>query len=64
MNGVGRLGGIIGPIIGGIILRQNIGLGAAFALLAIPTIIPSVALLMKGIFSYRRYRSNFEAKIF
>ncbi|MCP3705619.1 hypothetical protein M3I54_01190 [Paraburkholderia sp. CNPSo 3274] len=47
MNGVGRFGGMLGPLIGGLILRHDLAVGTMFALLAVPALIQAAALWLK-----------------
>lgn len=47
MNGIGRFGGMLGPVMGGLLLRNNISIGTLFTLLAVPALIQAAALLYK-----------------
>ncbi|SPB15702.1 major facilitator superfamily transporter [Caballeronia novacaledonica] len=47
MYGVGRFGGIAGVALGGLFAQWKLGLPAVFALLAVPSVIASVALFVK-----------------
>ena len=43
-SGIGRLGGILGPTLGGVILALNLPLNQNFMVLAIPAVIAAVAI--------------------
>ncbi|CAB3790925.1 4-hydroxybenzoate transporter PcaK [Paraburkholderia caffeinitolerans] len=47
MNGVGRFGGMLGPLAGGLMLKANVDVSTMFALLAVPMLIQAAALLLK-----------------
>ncbi|MGG1399008.1 aromatic acid/H+ symport family MFS transporter [Bacillus salipaludis] len=44
-NGVGRLGGMLGPTLGGILLSQNVSVGLCFLVFALPGVCAAIALL-------------------
>ena len=47
MYGVGRMGGIAGVFLGGVFTSMKLGLPAVFTLLAVPSLIAALALLVK-----------------
>jgi AAHS family 4-hydroxybenzoate transporter-like MFS transporter len=47
MNGVGRIGGMLGPLMGALMFKHGLAVSTMFALLAIPALIQSVSLLFK-----------------
>ncbi len=47
MYGVGRIGGILGPIAGGMLLRTGGGAGTFFTLVMVTVLVPAVALWVK-----------------
>ncbi len=47
MYGVGRIGGILGPIAGGMMLRTSAGSGMFFTLVMATVMVPAVALWIK-----------------
>jgi len=49
MNGIGRGGGILGSLIGGVLLSLGWQLGAVFAALAIPALIAAVGVILNGL---------------
>ncbi|MGR2664164.1 MFS transporter [Chromobacterium haemolyticum] len=51
MLGIGRFGGIAGALLGGELLRRQLALDAIFALLAIPAVLATAALLCKQRFA-------------
>ena len=48
MHGIGRIGAILGAFFGSLIFTYNLSLAAIFYVLAIPTLISCLALLLKG----------------
>lgn len=44
--GAGRIGAIIGPFLGGVILASGVGLSGSFAIFTVPAIIAGIATLM------------------
>jgi len=48
MYGVGRMGGIAGVFLGGLFTAMKLGLPAVFTLLAIPSVIAALALIVKS----------------
>ena len=47
MTGMGRFGGMLGPVAGGLMLKFNLDVSTVFTLLAIPLLIQAVALWLK-----------------
>jgi AAHS family 4-hydroxybenzoate transporter-like MFS transporter len=47
MTGMGRFGGMLGPVAGGLMLKFNLDVSTVFSLLAIPLLIQAVALWLK-----------------
>jgi AAHS family 4-hydroxybenzoate transporter-like MFS transporter len=47
-NGVGRIGSVLGSMVGGILLGSGLGLPAMFTLIGIPVVIAGACMLAKG----------------
>ena len=53
-SGVGRIGAIVGPTLGGVLLAQELPLQQNFAIFAVPAAISAVAMLVFAVSNARR----------
>lgn len=47
-NGVGRIGSVLGSMVGGVFLSSGLGLPAMFTLVGVPVVIAGICMLIKG----------------
>lgn len=47
-NGVGRIGSVLGSMVGGVLLASGLGLPTMFAVIGIPVVIAGLCMLIKG----------------
>lgn len=52
-SGVGRIGAIVGPTLGGVLLAQGLPLGQNFLIFAIPAVVSTIAMLVFALASTR-----------
>jgi MFS transporter, AAHS family, 4-hydroxybenzoate transporter len=48
-NGVGRIGSVLGSMVGGVLLGSGLGLPTMFTLIGIPVVVAGVCMLIKGV---------------